>query len=220
MLTTYSVQLLSPFSNLWFHADGLFIIDVWLWLLLADRHRRVEAARAARQGVAAASAGGDRDHPRLHRHQPAHYRSGQCGGARLGGRSRGEVDLRVAAAGRLLAARSRLARGRLLPAQPATIRSRGGFGTVTECQPANMEDPIVREAIRRDPKLQKFLKWSILPQAEVDARGLLGADRDRRRALRPGPPVAARARDRHRRPADRDAAKPRQLRSQFITEPS
>ncbi|MGX7895523.1 metal-dependent hydrolase [Tsuneonella sp. HG222] len=29
--TTYSVQLLSPFSNLWFHNDSLFIIDVWLW---------------------------------------------------------------------------------------------------------------------------------------------------------------------------------------------
>jgi len=25
----------------------------------------------------------------------------------------------------------------------------------------------VREAIRRDPRLQKFLKWSILPQADV-----------------------------------------------------
>jgi hypothetical protein len=25
----------------------------------------------------------------------------------------------------------------------------------------------VREAIRQDPRLQKFLKWSILPQAEV-----------------------------------------------------
>jgi hypothetical protein len=30
-----------------------------------------------------------------------------------------------------------------------------------------MGDPLVREAIRRDPRLQKFLKWSILPQAEV-----------------------------------------------------
>jgi len=34
VLTTYSVQLLSPFANDWFHADGLFIIDLWLWLLL------------------------------------------------------------------------------------------------------------------------------------------------------------------------------------------
>jgi inner membrane protein len=30
-----------------------------------------------------------------------------------------------------------------------------------------MNDPIVRKAIRRDPALRKFLKWSILPQAEV-----------------------------------------------------
>src|SRR5918998_3502221 len=35
VLTTYSVQLLSPFSNRWFHADGLFIVDLWLWLLFA-----------------------------------------------------------------------------------------------------------------------------------------------------------------------------------------
>jgi inner membrane protein len=33
--TTYSVQLLSPFSNLWFHTDALFIIDVWIWSALA-----------------------------------------------------------------------------------------------------------------------------------------------------------------------------------------
>src|SRR5688572_29558116 len=34
LLTTYSVQLLSPFSGRWFHADALFIIDVWVWFLL------------------------------------------------------------------------------------------------------------------------------------------------------------------------------------------
>ena len=33
--TTYSVQLLSPFSSAWYHTDSLFIIDVWLWSLLA-----------------------------------------------------------------------------------------------------------------------------------------------------------------------------------------
>ncbi len=29
--TTYAVQLLSPFSPLWFHAETLFIIDASLW---------------------------------------------------------------------------------------------------------------------------------------------------------------------------------------------
>ena len=42
-----------------------------------------------------------------------------------------------------------------------------GFAGLRECQPNNMSDPTVSEAIRRDPRLQKFLKWSILPQADV-----------------------------------------------------
>jgi inner membrane protein len=29
--TTYSIQLLSPFSDKWFHNDALFIVDVWIW---------------------------------------------------------------------------------------------------------------------------------------------------------------------------------------------
>ena len=43
----------------------------------------------------------------------------------------------------------------------------GGFGAVSECQPANMSDPIVRQAIGESAALRKFLKWSILPQAHV-----------------------------------------------------
>jgi inner membrane protein len=43
----------------------------------------------------------------------------------------------------------------------------GGFHAVSTCAPTNMSDPQVSEAIRRDPKLRKFLKWSILPQADV-----------------------------------------------------
>lgn len=29
--TSYAIQLFSPFSDLWFHNDSLFIIDVWIW---------------------------------------------------------------------------------------------------------------------------------------------------------------------------------------------
>src|SRR5205085_6314545 len=35
LLTTYSVQLFSPLSSAWYHSDALFIIDIWVWLLLA-----------------------------------------------------------------------------------------------------------------------------------------------------------------------------------------
>ena len=33
--TTYAVQLFSPFDSRWYHTDGLFIIDVWIWIGLA-----------------------------------------------------------------------------------------------------------------------------------------------------------------------------------------
>lgn len=32
---SYAVQLLSPLSDKWFHNDALFIIDVWIWAMLA-----------------------------------------------------------------------------------------------------------------------------------------------------------------------------------------
>ena len=51
--TTYSVQLLSPFSDAWFHADSLFIIDVWLWLRSRSASRcRAGARRRAANGSA------------------------------------------------------------------------------------------------------------------------------------------------------------------------
>lgn len=34
-LNTYGVRLLSPFDGRWFYGDAVFIIDPWLWLLMA-----------------------------------------------------------------------------------------------------------------------------------------------------------------------------------------
>ena len=34
-LNTYGIRLLTPFSGKWFYGDAVFIIDPWLWLLLA-----------------------------------------------------------------------------------------------------------------------------------------------------------------------------------------
>jgi inner membrane protein len=33
-MNTYGTRLLEPFSNRWFYADTLFIIDPWIWLML------------------------------------------------------------------------------------------------------------------------------------------------------------------------------------------
>ena len=51
---TYAVQLLSPLSDIWFHNDALFIIDVWVWTALAF------AIWLSRRQEAVARAGGAR----------------------------------------------------------------------------------------------------------------------------------------------------------------
>ncbi len=57
LLNTYGVRLLMPFSGRWFYGDALFIVDPWLWLLLAfgiawsrarERRRRPRPERPAR----------------------------------------------------------------------------------------------------------------------------------------------------------------------------
>ena len=35
LLNTYGVRWLMPFSNQWYYGDTLFIVDVWVWLMLA-----------------------------------------------------------------------------------------------------------------------------------------------------------------------------------------
>ncbi len=166
LLTTYSVQLLSPFSHRWFHADGLFIMDIWIWLVLAIAiglsKRREQAGREWRRipqvGIAIVLA---------------------YIGANLLLTQRANASVRNWAGERSVQA--------LFASPPPVLfwqrglvwrdgdcyrRSQfrplgGGLRPVSECQPTNMDLPEVREAIRTDPRLRKFLKWSILPQADV-----------------------------------------------------
>lgn len=35
LLNTYGVRWLMPFSNAWYYGDTLFIVDIWVWLMLA-----------------------------------------------------------------------------------------------------------------------------------------------------------------------------------------
>jgi inner membrane protein len=56
-LNTYGVRLLMPFSRDWFYGDAVFIIDPWLWLLLAGalvRWRRTRRRVQVFSAVAAA----------------------------------------------------------------------------------------------------------------------------------------------------------------------
>ena len=163
--TTYSVQLLSPFTNGWYHSDSLFIIDVWLWSLLAGsiawsrwRERRGHEWQRPVQGAIAIA---------------LTYISFNLG---LSQTATETVQRRSPTATAIFASpppvwfwrRSMSWRegrsigraefepfgGGLLPSQPL--------------QPDGMDDPIVRAALARDRSLRKFLGWSILPVADVE----------------------------------------------------
>jgi inner membrane protein len=163
LLTTYSVQLFSPFSTAWYHSDALFIVDVWLWLLLAvaigiskrREQRGREWRRLPQAGIAVVL--------------------GYIG-----------LNLLISQAAYADVRRTSPDATRIFASPPpvlfwrrdlvwsedgrycrATYDPLGAGYRAGSCAPSNMADPLVREAIDRDPRLQKFLKWSILPQAAV-----------------------------------------------------
>jgi len=163
MLTTYSVQLLSPFSNLWFHADGLFIIDIWIWLLLAisigvskrREQRELEWRRVPQVAIGVLLA----------------YIAANL---LITDRANAAVHSSSPNAQAIFASPPPVAfwRRDLVWREDDCYRRSdfspfAGFTRANACKPNNMADPTVRAAIRRDARLRKFLKWSILPQADV-----------------------------------------------------
>ena len=167
LLTTYSVQLLSPFSGRWFHADALFIIDVWIWLLLAIAiawsRVREQKGRAWRRPVQGAI-----------------------------GILLAYIALNLAITQRAYAAVRGWAGQRPIDAvfaSPPPVKSwrrglvwretncyrwasydplGGGLKGVTPCRATGRDEPLVRAAIQRDHELRSFLRWSVLPLAEVE----------------------------------------------------
>ncbi|HUG45360.1 MAG TPA: metal-dependent hydrolase [Sphingomicrobium sp.] len=166
VLTTYSVQLLSPFSTLWFHLDGLFIIDLWLWLLLGGAifwSKRLEkrggdwrfSARAALAvGLAYILVN-------LAISYRAHLAVRQWAGDR-------PADAIFASPPPIASWRRDLVWREEDCYRRSSFNPLSGMGPVGACEPTNMADPLVREAVRRNPGLQKFLQWSILPHAVVE----------------------------------------------------
>ena len=166
LLTTYSVQLLSPFSTAWFHTDALFIIDVWLWLLLAGsiawsrlRERRRKPWRRTVQSALAIML------VYIGLNLLISHRA--CAAARHWAGER-PVDALFASPPPLEFWR----RGLVWREGDCYRWSRydplAGLQSVTPCRPSLMHDPLVRQAVRRDPALRKFLRWSVLPLAEIE----------------------------------------------------
>ena len=166
VLTTYSVQLFSPFSNRWYHADGLFIIDLWVWLMLAfgigiskQREQKGRPWRRPAQIAIIAVLAYIATNLFITQRADAAVR-GWAGGQPVEAIFHSPPPLLFWQRGLVWREDHCYRRSEYHP-------FRNGLGAVTECQPTNMDLPEVREALRSDPRLQKFLKWSILPQADV-----------------------------------------------------
>jgi inner membrane protein len=167
LLTTYSVQLFSPLSARWYHADGLFIIDIWIWLVLAlgiglskSREKKGSSWRWPAQIAVAtvlAYIGAN-----LSITWVAHQKLSVCSAC-------GGPPQQVFASPPPVEfwKRDLVWRDGQCYRRGSFDMVRDSFGPVSACKPTNMNNSVVREAIRRDPRLQKFLKWSILPQADV-----------------------------------------------------
>ena len=187
--TTYSVQLFSPLSSLWYHSDSLFIIDVWLWTLVAGsiawsrwcEQRGREWRRPVQGAIVTALA----------------YIAFNIG---LSQTATEAVELRAPAATAIFASpppvwfwqRSMSWREGRSIGRAESRPFAAGLLASAPLQSDGMDDPVVRAALARDPGLRKFLGWSILPVAEVkrgrcqaevtigDARyGVVGSRRSR-----------------------------------------
>ncbi|NUT01083.1 MAG: metal-dependent hydrolase [Sphingomonas sp.] len=166
LLTTYSVQLLSPFSKAWFHADGLFIIDLWIWVALA-------------LGIGLSKMRENKGQPWQRPAQIAVVAVLAYIGVNLVITARADAAASQSSMGRPQSAlfaspppvlfwrRDLVWREGDCYRRSAYDPFRGGLEPVSDCRPTNMGDPIVRDAIQREKRLRKFLKWSILPQADV-----------------------------------------------------
>ena len=175
LMTTYSVQLFSPVSGAWWHADALFIIDLVLWLVLGstivlskrrERAGRADWARPAQVAVAAALA----------------YIGFNIG---LSERAKADLHARVD---------SPTGRGIFASPQPFSFWQRelvwregegyakafwdplhGGLSPPPYVLTSdNMRDPLVREAIRQQPILRDYLRWSVMPMAHLTREGCKG----------------------------------------------
>lgn len=171
--TAYAIQLLSPFSNRWFHTDGLFIIDVWILLglggaiALSKLREARELPTWRRPAIAALAV-------------LATYVTLNAGISQLArhaitaGPPHANPAVIVASPppalfwrrGVIWQENGSIARGTFDP-----THSLDALQSYTEPVPNGMDDPIARRAMTATPEVISFLRWSILPVAQVRREG-------------------------------------------------
>jgi inner membrane protein len=168
---SYAVQLLSPFSESWFHNDSLFIIDVWVWSALAlaiawsRRQERLgrpwqwapRLALVALVAYASAnSALSDHAKQQIRRADPE-----------------AQPDVVLATPPPVLFWRRELAwrdDGAISWATYDPLVDPAGLRITAAAVPDGMDHPDARRAARANPEIVDFMRWSLLPIARVETR--------------------------------------------------
>ena len=163
--TTYAVQLLAPFSRAWYHTDSLFIIDVWLWTLIAGTiawsRWREKKGLAYQRPVQAAIAS-----------SIAYI----CFNIGLSQTATESVALNRPAATDIFASPPPvLFWKRSMAWREGRSIGRAEFepfgrrlSQIQPLKPDGMDDPLVRHLLATRSALRRFLGWSILPIATVE----------------------------------------------------
>ncbi len=171
LLNTYGIRCLMPFSERWFYGDALFIIDLWLWGVLA---LGVWLSRRKERWVGVA-------HPK-----PAVI---ALGAVIAYAGAMGAASAWVAEYAAREAARQGLGTPIRVVASPVPVNpfrrdvvvdlgGRYGFGAFAwapgpdlhfdpERVPTNMDDPAVARAAAHDVQISDFLYWARLPFADI-----------------------------------------------------
>lgn len=167
--TVYAVQLLSPWSEGWFHTDGLFIVSPWVLAMLGGG---IWAARRFVSGAIALACLG----------LVAAFILLNVGISALAWEAP-RSDAPYANPDRVFAAPEPVMfwrrdvvwreRGMITFGQYDPLRRLGGLATVSTPIADNMSDPLVRKAANATPEAVKFLAWSQMPVAKVERSGCL-----------------------------------------------
>jgi len=183
LLNTYGVRLLMPFSGRWFYGDALFIIDPWVWAVLAlGTAISLRRARAVPVGAATATV-------MRRAERPARFAMGLVAayiGAMLGTSTLGRVfvEREATAAGAPPSQHVMVGPLPLVPFQRNVVRALPGryeLGELTWSIPprytmlqapldANLDNAAVRAAART-PEVRRFFAWTRFPFAEIGGAG-------------------------------------------------
>lgn len=166
--TSYAVQLLSPFSNRWFHTESLFIIDVWLWFAMGlgiwlsrRRERRGGNWQKPARTVIGIALGYIAVNSLLTFGAMRILRSDLAGAGAQTVFAQFE-PVKFWTRGLVYREQGKIGFARWSPFT--------GLQQISPPAPDNMQDPLVRRAMFATAELRRFMRWSVMPMATISRK--------------------------------------------------